>query len=302
MRKEILEYTIVSDQRSSWVLAGYDGKLNDDGEFVFTGDYTFAKDAKNSLPFQGKVNWLNADDEIKVEDGNGNWWYGKDEHGHVYSPEYGVEDVDYFGLDEFLTFMNGYLNGTDTQETYSDLGESVYDGVIHNLSNVEEYDAKIKELIFAFSTDSGSLSNQDGYVIKPAVDGGNSEEYVPTFAKAGRRLLENGSASYVIVASDYGYHVMFFAKKLDIKSDNLKDYLKTECGIEDPEAEFEAMMADYENYEDTDSYLYVLTDSIVSTAVSNAVTKARNELVNKYRYEESGRVTVYADRYSDLVS
>lgn len=302
LRAAVLKNTVVSDLRSSWVLAGYDGKFDESkNEYVFTGYYTFAKDAKNSLPFQGKVNWLNKDGEIIEKDENGNEWYGKDEHGHVYSPEYGVESVKYFGLDEFLTFMNGYLSGTDTTEDYGDLGASVYDGKLHKLSGVEEYDAKIKELIFAFSTDSGSLSNQNGYVIKPAVDGGNSEEYVTTFAKAGRKLLESGSESYVIVASDYGYHVMFFAKKLEIKSADLKEYLKTECGVADPEAYFADMMADYADFEDKDNYLYVLTDSIVSTAVENAKTKARNELVNKYRYEESGRVTVYADRYADII-
>lgn len=302
LRAAILKNTVVSDLRASWVRAGYDGKYDESNhEYVFTGDYTFAKNSANSLPFQGKVNWLNKDGEIIEKDENGNEWYGKDEHGHVYSPEYGVESVKYFGLEEFLTFMNGYLGGTKTAENYTELGASVYDGKIHKLSDVEEYDAKVKELIFAFSTDSGSLSNQNGYVIKPAVDGGNSEEYVLTFAKAGRKLLESGSESYVIVASDYGYHVMFFAKKLEIKSADLKEYLKKECGVADPEAYFADMMADYADFEDKDNYLYVLTDSIVSTAVSNAKTKKRNELVNKYRYAESGRVTVYADRYSDLV-
>ena len=302
IRAKILKDTVVYDQRSSWILAGYDGKYDESKkEYTFAGDYTFAKDSANSLPFQGVVNWLNKEDEIIEKDDQGNEWYGKDEHGHVYAPQYGVESVKYFGLEEFLIFMNGYLNGTDTAEDYSDLGAAVYDGKIHKFSSVSEYDAKVKELIFAFSTDSGSLSNQNGYVIKPAVDGGNSETYVTTFAKAGRKLLESGSESYVIVASDYGYHVMFFAKKLDIKSADLKEYLKAECGVEDPEAYFADMMADYADFEDKDNYLYVLTDSIVSTAVSNAKTKKRNELVNKYRYEESGKVTVYADRYSDLV-
>lgn len=283
-RKDILANTVVSDLRSSWILSGYDGELAE-GKFTFTGDYTFTS-AANSLAFQGEVVHLNADE--------------KDEDD--YTAQYGVKSVKYFGLEDFVTFMNGYLGGTDAAEDYNDLGDSVYDKKLHRLSGVEEYDEKVKELIFAFSTDSGSLSNPGGYVIKPNPDGSNSEEYVTTFAEAGRKLLSaNEKQSYVIVASDYGYHIMFFSKVLGVESDDLKEYLKKECGIENAEEYFADMMADYEDFEDKDNYLYVLTDSIVSTAVQNALTKAQTALVNKYRYEEKDCVKIFENTFSDLL-
>ena len=61
------------------------------------------------------------------------------------------------------------------------------------------------------------------------------------------------------------------------------------------------MMADYEDFEDKDNYLYVLTDSIVSTAVQNALTKAQTALVNKYRYEEKDCVKIFENTFSDLL-
>ena len=94
---------------------------------------------------------------------------------------------------------------------------------------------------------------------------------------------------------------MFFSKVLGVESDDLKEYLKKECGIENAEEYFADMMADYEDFEDKDNYLYVLTDSIVSTAVQNALTKAQTALVNKYRYEEKDCVKIFENTFSDLL-
>ena len=290
-RAKILKNTVISDLRSSWITAGYDGELGSDGAFKFTGDYTFAKDSANSLAFQGTVRHLNPEQEEEDD----------------YVAEYGIDGVKTFGLDEFIDFMNGYLGGTITASEYTDLGVSVYGGSIYGLSGVEEYDAKIKELIFAFSTDSGSLSSGKGYIIKPPVDGSNTEEYVDTFAAAGRKLLETGDSSYVIVASDYGYHIMFYSEVLSVNPDyaTLQGYLDT-LGIDmDGAADwteyFNNMIENYDDFDDKDNYLYLLTDSVISTAVSNAQTKNRNAIVNKFRYETQDCVKIYESVYADLL-
>ncbi len=290
-RAKILKNTVISDLRSSWITAGYDGELGADGAFKFTGDYTFAKDSANSLAFQGTVRHLNPEQEEEDD----------------YVAEYGIDGVKTFGLDEFIDFMNGYLGGTITASEYTDLGVSVYGGNIYGLSGVEEYDAKIKELIFAFSTDSGSLSSGKGYIIKPPVDGSNTEEYVDTFAAAGRKLLETGDSSYVIVASDYGYHIMFYSELLTVHEEyaTLEGYLDSlgidMMGASDWETYYNNMLADYEDFEDKDNYLYLLTDSVISAALTNAETNAQNEIVNKYRYDTEGCVQIFSELYADLL-
>ena len=72
-------------------------------------------------------------------------------------------------------------------------------------------DAKINELLFAFSTDPGSLNKYKGYVISP----NNTEGFVESFSDAGKELLAMGGKSYIIVASDYGYHVIYFVASND---------------------------------------------------------------------------------------
>lgn len=286
-RKEILSNTVINDLRSSWIQSGYDF----DGT-KFTGDYTFAKDAANSLAFQGEIVHLNPD-QAEEDD---------------YTAEYGVKSVKSFGLDGFLEFMNGYLGGTlDDSTSYTDLPHSVYNDKIYKLSGVNEYDAKIQELLFAFSTDSGSLNNSKGYVIKPPVDGSTSEEYVETFAKAGRKLLEVGEDSYVVVASDFGYHIMFYSEVLSVHPEyaTLSGYLDTlgidMAGAADWAAYYNAMLEDYDDFEDKDNYLYLLTDSVISTSVTAEQTKKQNEVINKYRYESGEFVKIFKDAYADLL-
>ena len=290
-RKDILANTVISDLRSSWIASGYDGAI-EENVFKFTGDYTFAKDTANSLAFQGVVKHLNPE-QAEEDD---------------YVAEYGVESVKSFGLDEFITFMNGYLGGTiDDSTSYTDLGDSVYNNKIYKLSGVDEYDEKIQELLFAFSTDSGSLNSGKGYIVKPPVDGSNTEEYVDTFAAAGRKLLEVQEDSYIIVASDYGYHIMFYSEVLSVNPDyeTLQGYLDTlgidKNGAADWTEYFNNMIETYDDFEDTDNYLYLLTDSVISTAVSNAQTKNQNAIVNKYRYETKDCVKIYESVYADLL-
>lgn len=279
-RADILNSTTVKDLRSTWILSGYDF----DGE-KFTGDYTFTKNPENSLPFNGEVTLLK---EATEED----------------SAIYGVEDVYTYGLNEFVAYMNEYLYGN------ADVGEGDENVSIYKKYDCddkpEEYDAKINELLFAFSTDGGSLNTYKGYVIKPAVDGSNSEEYVKTFGDAGRQLLTMGNASYIIVASDYGYHVMFFSEKFDADYgyDTLDSYLDS-LDIDKGEAAtweayFNAMLGDWEAFEESDTYLYFLANELISGKTNNAVSAKRTEIINKYVQETDGAVTVYEKRISDL--
>ncbi|MBQ7339454.1 MAG: hypothetical protein IJW43_01215 [Clostridia bacterium] len=286
-RKEILKATLVKDLRSGWVISGFDAEMRGE-DFIFTGDYTFAKDKANALAFQGKVNKIKDADAEKHQ-----------------SALYTVTDTTVYELDAFIDFMNGYLGGTATDNTsaYASLGDSIYGA--KNLEGVSEYTAKINDMLFAFSTDSGSLNTYKGYVIKPPVDGANTEEYVATFGEAGRILLEQGEG-YVIVASDYGYHVMFYSEQfsIDYSVGSLVEYLNKEAGetkTRDQWIEYyNSMVEDWEEFANENNYLYNTANSLTTAKVNNALATVERELINANRYDVSDKVVLYKDRFQDL--
>jgi hypothetical protein len=108
--------------------------------------------------------------------------------------------------------MESYVYGSSTPtEVVVPTSGSIYKKY-KTSAVVEEYDAKINELLFAFSTDPGSLNTFKGYAVKPIPEGTDPEEYVQEFADGARELLEMGGTSYIIVATDNGYHIMFFSE------------------------------------------------------------------------------------------
>ncbi len=282
-RNEILKTITVKDQRASWILSGYDF----DGT-KFTGDYTFTK-PENSLPFQGTVKKLKDEDKDKKQ-----------------SAEYSVTDVKTFGLEEFITFMDNYVYGAAQEDdAASRAPEDAVKKCVTKPAGVEEYSEKINELLFAFSTDSGSLNTWKGYAVKPAVDGSDSEEYVQTFADAARQLIELGGNSYIIVATDYGYHVMFYSELLnkDYGYANLTAYLDS-LSIDKGESwakYLENMLNEWDDFEDTDNFLYTFVNSLTSAKVTAAQTAENNKVLNKYRYESDKYVTVNENSYADLL-
>ena len=282
-RRTILQATEIKDLRSTWIQSGYDF----DG-VKFTGDYTFAKDPANSLPFKGQVTLLNplAPGEEQPED---------------YKAEYRVDSVYTYGLDEFVEMMENYLYGeTKTAETNDNI--SVYKKVKVS-QKPEEYDAKINELLFAFSTDSGSLNTYKGYVISPtpALDG--KEEYMEEFAKAGRELLTLGGSSYIMVATDYGYHVMFCSQTLGADTnyrtlDEYLDSLGVSGGTSSWKEYYNDMISNWDEFEDKDFYLYTLADLCAN--VSTGLTNKQNSILKVYKNDES-KVKLYKNAYADLV-
>ena len=302
-RASILETTRIKDLRAGWITANYDFDFDgENGKATFTHDYALAT---QTLPYQGEVARIR---EATSED---------DKDDYSATPEV-------FGLNEFISCMHNYmLDGnfvnasvsgriTDEMSAYSSndaLVNSIKEAGRYN-QTIEEYDEKINELLFAFSTDDGSLNTYKGYLIKPKVDTG-SEQYVETFAEAGRQLLQQGKTngqSYVIVASDYGYHVMFFSEIFEATGelyDSLTDFLTKENYDLDGKANWEeyysAMMADFFEWEDTENYLYVLQSANVNTKLTSAYNKYTASLVAKYRHEQSGKVVINEDSYKDLI-
>ncbi len=281
-RRNILSATTVKDLRSTWVLSGYDMAKNSNEEYVFTGDYSFIKDVEKALPFQGTIECVK--EKTDTEDA-----------------EYSVTSLKSFGLDEFISFMNKFVYD---DENIGEVATGDYYRKANVNTGVENYAEKINDILFAFSTDPGSLNTYKGYVISPD----NTEGFVETFSNAGKELLEMGGNSYIIVASDYGYHVMFFSEvfNLDYNFESLTAYLDNAGNL--PEG-FTSWEDYYDNYlllnwedltkEEKASPLYLIADALTSTKVSNAFSKKQNGIISEYR--NSNKVSVNKDAYSDLL-
>ncbi len=311
LRRDILANTTAKDLRSTWVLSGYDMEYitdtsalaNYDASYKgngattvkFTGDYTFG--SEYSLPFQGTVNRLveKTDTEDAV---------------------YGVADTRKFLLDDFISFMDNYVYGSVqsnealSADFESEFTQSVYKKVISS-NAVDGYTEKINELLFAFSTDEGSLNTFKGYAIAPEVDGSDAEQYVTEFALAARELIKEvdaGENGYIVVATDYGYHVIFFSAIYGGNYDagTFTEYLDStgyDKGSKTWEEVYDDMIANWADFEDTDFYMYALANKLSTNIVSNKITQVQTNILNTYVYGANNQyVKINSDVYADMLA
>lgn len=270
-RRKVLSGTVAKDLRSTWIQSGYDFDFSTK---KFTGDYAYLE---NSIAFQGEVTKLK--DKTDTE-----------------SAEYRVDSVKEFKLDEFISFVENYLYGS-TKDSIIDSNLSIYRKV-EIADKPADYTEKINELLFAFSTDGGSLNTNKGYVVAPKPDFDGSETYMQEFADAARKLIGMGGYSYIIAATDYGYHFMFLSEIISANGGyaTLGEYLES-LGITDGASEFASLLANWSDA-DENSYLYKFIDLYADA--DTAVSKSESALFNKYNNDENC-VKKYKDAYADLL-
>ena len=309
-RSEIFKDITVKDLRDTWIESNYDFDLNNK---VFLNDFTFA--SASSLKFQGDVVWSNQGDYqveyVTEEKGTYTRYYTLDGTEKVYDDEY---EPEFKALSKTLTYsevmelVDDYVYGGKGTLTlnYDATRPYLERKLVATKNDVNaDYDARINELIFAFSSDSGSLNTYKGYVVAENYEINYQETYVEEFAEAGRQLLElakNGNnASYIVVETDYGYHVMFWSELMDGSLNNcltLSDYLSaidetvTLNDIKDAIKKGET--DDYK-----DSYLYNLFQSVASTKSDNYVNDTKTIAYESTRNNTS-KVVVKTDLINNL--
>jgi hypothetical protein len=146
-----------------------------------------------------------------------------------------------------------------------------------------------------------------GYAIAPEVDGTNSETYVTEFAAAARELIKAGGNSYVIVATDYGYHVMFYSQVFSGNYDagTFEEYLDSldfDKGSKTWQQVYEDMIANWNDFEDTNFYMYALASTLSSSVVTKKVSEVETTVLNKYLYGAGETyVKINQNAYADLI-
>lgn len=287
-RRAILNSTVAKDLRATWITSGYDF---DTVNNKFTGDYTMVDDA-NAYAFQGEVEVLKEKTEKEAG-------------------EYRIKSVKEFGLDAFIKEIETYIYGADGQ------GAFVYDGTnpaVYYKANVASkpanYDKKINELIFAFSTDSGSLNTYKGYVVAPTPDLDGKETYMKEFATAGRELFTMGEGSYIVAATDYGYHFMFYSEIVSDAIDypTLVAYLNALDGVNEDETywadKYAEILEKWTNEEfidglsEAEQFLYNFSSKCADT--ETVVNRNGESIVKKYKYDKNC-VTKHEKAYKDLL-
>jgi len=259
-RTQLLGQLQVKDQRESWVYSSYGEYAN--GEFSFDKKYFVSESSYDKLgKFLGEV-------------------FVYDEEGSVGENEDGVEETTWRFSNviptsiSFDSFINDYVNAL--------LGTSLtaVNGSKGTFDLTDDKRDMLDDLIYAFSTDPGSLGSYLGYAYSPFT---SATTYVPEFAEAAKNVVAGGVGSYELVATDFGYHLIICTKKVT-KGEN-------EYATKD---DFVAAFSDEESL--AYKYAELKKDSFVSTEISKVADKLINE-----KYEEEGVVTYNKKAYKDLI-
>lgn len=200
-RESLLKNLTVKDLRSTWVMSNYGTFDATSGKFTFGDDYVKTPSLKE---YQGLATGTAYD----FTDSNGldttNYYFTS------VTPETKT-------FADFYALLAGDM-GFDT--TFAAFKDS--DGTtVKQLENVLSSDddtaikddlmEKYRDYVYAFSTDSGSLTENYGYVYSPVT---SATTYVKEFAAAAKAVVEKGVGAYTVVATEYGYHVILCTKVL----------------------------------------------------------------------------------------
>lgn len=274
-RDALLAQLKVKDQRESWVYSSYGEYKN--GEFSFDKKNFLSENSYDKLgKFIGKV-------------------FVYDEEGTVEENEDGVEETNWrFSnvipeakpFSYLVDLFNELFEVKDTPNALKAENNST-----GKVDLTEDKRNILDDLIYAFSTDPGSLGSYLGYVYSPFT---SATTYVAEFAEAAKNVVEGGVGSYELVATDFGYHLIVCTSKVTQGENEYADdaegkalFLKHAYGDGTVEADEESLAYKYKELK---------LDSFVSTEISKVADKLINE-----KYEEEGVVTYNKKAYKDLI-
>lgn len=125
----------------------------------------------------------------------------KDAEGNVVTENGETVYVDDDEVEDYSKFIyrSGKVNFTETPKA-SDFFNAA--------SESNKALSAVNEILFAYSTDPGSLDSYMGYVVSPYGNG-----YVSEFEAAAQWAVENGVGSWAVVPTDFGWHIIYCSFK-----------------------------------------------------------------------------------------
>ncbi len=179
------------DLRQTWILSNYGTYGETNKDFIFNSDYVKTQ-ALNK--FDGEIIGATA---YNYYDDNGDI---------ATSYTYKSIRANEYTFDEFIngTFKNvmGVVPTTSVQKI-DDIANDTYVATVID----DDVMVKFRDLMYAYSTDPGSLAENYGYLYSPM-----GTDFVKEFEDLQKALIDNGVGSYAYVVTNYGYHVMLCTK------------------------------------------------------------------------------------------
>jgi len=285
-RAELLNNLVATDQRGDWLRAGHD---YDEAE-GFGDDYVKTAALKK---FNGT---FVATSTEKTETSDMKFYYDATAEGEdkwVWGKEETTETVvTYTGIAAKEVPFGTFYDNTFVAVLGASKAAIVTEGY-YGEGKIDLDDAKldaINDLLFAYGTDPGSLNNYLGYLYSPSKE----TTYVSEFSKACEYVLSQPEGTYVVVATDYGYHIVINTKKIAPS----KGYY---AGLEDEAQAKAAFVADINNEKkDSGAYSFYQTkiDSNIEKLVSDEVTYR----ISKFIDEEENYVQKIEKTLKNLIS
>lgn len=272
-RKGLLADLKAYDQRTTWVQSNYG--TYDSAKFTFGDDYRVS-DLSSVNDFVGTVTAKDPQGTVE-EDSSG-----------VKKTVWSYSEVtpDKIGFTSFYdTYVKGLLG--DAKYFEADTEADRY-GVISNPDKLFDENGvyeKFNDLLFAFSTDTGCLNKEYGYLYS---DFTSKDTYVEEFANAAELVVSKGVGAYTIVATDYGYHIIMCTKLVTAP------YAISDAG----KAAFESDITNKTGL--AYNYREVKKDAIISTEINKLVEKKINPYLDED--DDAYAVTLFKKTYSDLIT
>ena len=133
----------------------------------------------------------------------------------------------------------------------------------------------INELSFAYNTDTAGLNSYLGYAVSV-----EKTDFVSEFEYAAQLACKEGAGSYVVVPSDYGWHIIYC----------------TFSFVENGSGEIEPFAFDWDEKDTEGTFSNLYYESICANATTRYTTIRQSYIINEY----TQCATVYKDRYADL--
>ena len=242
------------------------------GTYAYNG--TVAENEDGEL--EATPNSINIDTFISVMESQINATVGSDVAAGSYDASYAKDDKNTVYTDEatgkvdYSKFV--YYTGK------ANLGAVAAKDYFNENSNVYKAVSAVNELMFAYSTDPGCLNTYLGYSVSPY-----STNFVKEFEYAAQEAVKGGVGTYVVCATDYGWHIIFATYVFD-GGEVYGGYNHAEA-VGDNKVE--------------GSFSNLFYESLKATVANTSSTEIQNNVLNRYNNDDS--VTLYKSRYQDLL-
>lgn len=262
LRTSLATSIMASDQRNSWVYNNCGTYDKDTNTFEFIKEHR-ASESDALKNFIGEIVVKNPDG-VKDTDDNGvekTTW----EFENAIATKMSMTDL-----------FNNYVKPlTGIEEKYFVENDA---NTIGQIDLTEEKLSLVKELMFTFSTDTGCLGLDYGYVYSPI-----SSNFVKEFTNASKAVVKQGVGAYTTVLTDYGYHIVVCTKKVE-----------TPYNVESGKDAFIADLAD------NTSLAYKYRKTKLDSVVDDEITKVSKKIVTTNKDNES-KIKYYPKAYKDVI-